>query len=51
MEAYIDVSYFDAINGGSGQVRLTVIGVSGLADWLKANPGYLIREIRVYKEK
>ena len=40
---YVDVSYFDAINGGSGQIRMKMEDV---IQWLKDNPGYLIRVIK-----
>lgn len=40
---YYNVSYFDSLEGGSG---LTSVAVDELHLWLKAHPGYLIRELR-----
>lgn len=37
---YYNVSYFDALQGGSG---LTRVEVDKLHHWLKEHPGYLIR--------
>lgn len=45
METF-DVEYFDTVNGGSGQVRLSFDGITGLMHWLSAHPGYLIRSLR-----
>lgn len=39
---YYSVSYFDAIQGGSGLIS---VRVEFLHEWLKEHPGYLIREL------
>jgi hypothetical protein len=41
---FVNVSYFDSVNGGAG---LTSVGLMQLADWLTAHPGYLIRAIQM----
>ena len=44
MDGYhYDVAYFDALQGGSGLVR---IKCEKLHEWLKEHPGFLIRELR-----
>lgn len=40
---YYDVSYFNALEGGSGQTR---VSVATLHEWLDANPGILIRKLQ-----
>ena len=40
---YIDVDYFDSLNGGSGRTRMAR---EQLIEWLDAHPGYLIRKIQ-----
>lgn len=39
---WVDVNYFDAVNGGAGLARLNLLLID---TWLNAHPGYLIRSI------